>query len=102
MQTKEAATAEKINQKIQLVKGEFTAAEASDVILSLIEEKINFHKVRKLQQWEGNHRFETKLLDSRIDELREEKKVAKEFLDQMKSEGRSMKINGVLEITITD
>ena len=37
-----------IKQKFQLVKGDFTPSEASDVIMSLIDEKINFHQKQRL------------------------------------------------------
>ena len=70
-QTLEKATT--LKQEIQLVKGLFTPSEASDVVLSLIDQKINFHKIQRLQIWEGNHRCETDQLDDRIAELNQEK-----------------------------
>jgi hypothetical protein len=102
METKELVKIEKTKQKIQLVKGEFTPSEASDVVLSLLDEKINFHKIQRLQLWEGNHKYETNQLDGRIKELQEEKRVASEFIENMKSLGRNLNINGILEITIAD
>ena len=45
METKETEQLEKTKQTIQLVKGEFTPSEAAHVIVGLIDEKINFHKI---------------------------------------------------------
>ncbi|MCJ7468168.1 MAG: hypothetical protein MUO53_15930 [Maribacter sp.] len=102
METKELGKTEKTTQIIQLVKGEFTATEASQVIMSLIDEKINFHKIQRLQIWEGNHEYKTDLLDGRIKELVNEKKIASEFMAKTRDLGQKLKINGILEITVSD
>jgi hypothetical protein len=100
METKESTKTEKATQKIQLVKGEFTPSEASHVIVNLIDEKINFHKIQRLQIWEGNHKCKTDQLDGRIKELEEEKRIAKEFINSLRASGQNLKINGVIEITV--
>jgi hypothetical protein len=87
-------------QEIQLVKGEFTPSEASHVISSLIDEKINFHKIQRLQKWEGNHNCNNDELDDRISELEKEKKIAKEFIAIARKQKHNLKITGVLEISI--
>ncbi len=99
METKALNKNEKVSQKIQLVKGEFTPSEASHVIMSLIDEKINFHKIQRLQIWEGNHKCKTGELDGRIKELEKEKEIAREFINQTRDLGKNLKINGILEIT---
>jgi hypothetical protein len=43
MDTNGLTKSEKTN-KISIGKGDFTPSEASDVIMSLIDEKINFHQ----------------------------------------------------------
>ena len=102
METKELIKPEKIKQKIQLVKGEFTPSDASFVIMALIDEKINFHKIQRLQKWEGNHKANTNELDDRITELQKEKEIAREFIDKTRKQKGNLKINGILEITIAD
>lgn len=102
METKELTTPEKINQKIQLVKGDFTPSEALHVIIALIDEKINFHKIQRLQQWEGNHKSNTDELDDRISQLEKEKQAAREFIAKSRLSNSNLKINGVLEITATN
>jgi DNA-binding HxlR family transcriptional regulator len=101
METKELKQTEKSTQKIQLVKGEFTPSEASHIITNLLNDKINFHKIQRLQMWEGNHKCKTNKLDDRIKELEKEKAIAKEFINNIESLGKKLKINGVLEISVT-
>ena len=100
METKELTKAVKSTQKVQLVKGDFTPSEASHVVTSLIDSKINFHKIQRLQIWEGNHRCKTDQLDGRIEELEEEMRVAKEYINKARAKGQNIKINGILEIEI--
>ena len=93
---------ETTTQKVQLVKGEFTPSETYDVLVGLINEKINFHKIQRLQVWEGDHNSDTPNLDGRIMELEEEKMNIKEFISSIRGLGKNLKINGVLEISIVD
>lgn len=101
METKQATKIENATQKIQLVKGDFTPSEASDIIMNLINEKINFHKLQRLQMWEGNHKCSTDQLDGRIGELQKEKEIALEFINSIRGLGKNLKINGTLEIFVS-
>lgn len=89
-------------QKIQLVDGVFTVSEASDVVLSLLNEKINFHKLQRLSLCEGSAQANTKFPDDRITELENEKSIAKEFFAEARAKGITMKIDGILKISIND
>lgn len=92
----------KTKQNIHLVDGSFTPSEASDVIMSLIDQKINFHKLQRLALCEGFYGADTEYPDGRIGELEKEKEIAREFIKQVRNQGKKLKINGVLEITLTD
>ncbi|MBR9844648.1 MAG: hypothetical protein GYB35_00385 [Algicola sp.] len=102
MKTKELTQIEKTTQKIQLVKGEFTPSEASHIVVNLIKEKINFHKIQRLQIWEGNHKCNTDAIDVRIKELEKEKEIAREFINNSRALGQNLKIDGVLKITVAE
>lgn len=86
-------------QKVQLVEGTFTPSEASDVISSLIQEKINFHKLQRLSKCEGNENANCEYPDNRVKELEDEKLIAKEFIKIARKEGSNLRINGVIEIS---
>ena len=87
---------------IQLVKGSFTPSEATDVIFSLIDEKINFHKLQKLTQWEGNHRSKSPQLNNRIEELEQEKETARRIIELARGQGKNVRISGVLKMDLED
>ncbi|NJM78936.1 MAG: hypothetical protein HC854_03650 [Flavobacterium sp.] len=99
METKKIVQLEKKTQQIQLVKGEFTPSEASIVIINLINEKINFHKLQRLQSWESNHNSNTEHIDSRIKELEREKEIAIDFINKTDNNRLNIKVNGILELT---
>lgn len=101
METKEKIEDQKVDQTIQLVKGDFTPLEASHVIIGLIDLKINFHKVQRLQNWEGNHHCETEQLDNRIEELEKEKQIAIDYIKNLRGSGKKLKIDGVLDIRLS-
>jgi hypothetical protein len=70
--------------------------------VNLIDEKINFHKIQRLQIWEGNHKSKTDHLDGRIKELEKEIVIAREFINKARSLGQNLKINGILEINVVE
>lgn len=92
----------KTNQKIQLVDGSFTASEAADVILALLDEKINFHKLQRISWCEGSSDANTQYPDGRIKELENEKKITKEFIANVRNENKRLRISGVLEISLEE
>lgn len=100
MEIKELTQTEQKLQHVDLVKGDFTRMEASHIIGALIDQKINFHKIQRLQHWEGNHGCETRDLDGRIAELEEQKRLAKEFLSKQNQSGCVFNIKGTLEIQV--
>ena len=103
MQTKEMEKAAETLQKVQLVNGVFTPSEAADIIGSLIDEKINFHKIQRLQRWEGNHKCDTGDLNDRITELEQDRAQALEFIARIRKEGgKALRINGILEMSVAE
>ncbi|MBS9462417.1 hypothetical protein KIM67_08350 [Flagellimonas sp. 389] len=89
-------------QKIQLVDGSFTPSEACDVITALIDEKINFHKLQRISWCEGDRDANTKYPDERILELEKEKVIAKEFINSLRNEGKRLRIDGILKISLEE
>ena len=92
----------KTEQKINLVDGTFSPSEASDVIIALLEQKINFHKLQRLSWCEGDKDANTKYPDDRIQELENEKTIAREFIKSVRWEGKRLRISGVLNITLEE
>ncbi|MBV7268004.1 hypothetical protein [Winogradskyella luteola] len=89
----------KTEQKINLVEGMFKPSEASHIINALIDQKINYHKIQRLSLCEGNENCDTTYENSRIQELKQEKEVAKGYIDTARRENYEIVINGTLDIT---
>ncbi|AKA34744.1 hypothetical protein [Flagellimonas lutaonensis] len=87
---------------INLVDGTFTPSEAHDVIQALIDQKINFHKFQRLSWCEGDINADTQYPDGRIAELIEEKKKAKELIAELRKEGKKLRIDGILKISVEE
>jgi hypothetical protein len=88
-----------IIQKVQLVEGQFSPSHANQVITSLLDTKINFHKLIKLSACIGEHEADTEYTDKRIEELQLEKLVAQELIKEARQNGKNIRINGTLELT---
>jgi hypothetical protein len=86
----------------ELVKGQFTASEAMDIVQALFDQKINFHKLQRLSWYEGNVHANTEFPDGRISQLLRDKELAREFLMSHKAEGKKYRIIGNLEIERID
>lgn len=95
-------TETRTTQKINLVDGEFSASEALDVVQSLLNEKINFHKLQRLSWSEGCATADTKYPDERIQELENEKKILKDFIAQIRQHGKKLRIDGTLNISLVE
>jgi hypothetical protein len=100
MEKQKTTTAINKDQEIRLVDGEFTPSEACDIVNSLLEQKINFHKLQRLAMWEGNINANASFPNSRIDELETERNRFKEYMRIAREEGAMLKIKGNLEITL--
>lgn len=89
-------------QYLKLVDGEFTAVQAIDIVSSLVKQKINYHKIENLQEWEKNHKTNPEPFIKRINELKEANESAKQFIIEMKKLGKNIRIKGNLSISVID
>ncbi|MFD0860601.1 hypothetical protein ACFQ1M_00150 [Sungkyunkwania multivorans] len=92
----------KVLHKVQLVDGMFTPSEASDVINNLIDVKINFHKLHRLSMREGDEHCNTSYDDGRLSQLLAEKEEFKAVYREAKLSGKTVRINGIINVEISD
>jgi Na+/H+ antiporter NhaB len=92
----------KDQQTLKLIEGTFTKREALNIINSVVDVKINFHKVHRLSIQEGNENDECKFDNSRIQELMESKKETKAFLRALESKGQNIKITSTVTISLEE
>ena len=89
-------------QTLNLIDGTFTKREALNIINSVVDVKINFHKVHRLSIKEGNENDECKYDSSRIEELMADKKEVKAFLRALESKGQNIKIASTITISLEE
>jgi len=89
-------------QKIDLINGCFTASEANHIINSVLNVKINFHKIQRLSIREGNDEDKCEFDSGRIEELINEQRISKEFFSQARLEGKKLKMTSTIHVEIED
>jgi len=98
----EVKTQKEVNT-VELVKGQFTPSQAREVLVSLLDQKINFHLIEKHQKWEKDHNCDMTDLNKRIEELEEEKRKVKEFLSASDDQDvPTIKLSGNILISYID
>jgi len=84
-------------QKIQLINGEFNPEDAKNIILSLINSKIQYHQ---LEIFSMQERFGIEATHSinRIEELKLTTRDVKEIIREAESLGLKLKVTSIVEI----
>jgi hypothetical protein len=98
---KESNPSIKDHQELELIKGEFSAEDARDILLQLFTDKINYHQARNLSSLE---RF-GKLNDISVRRLPELKFQIQKINDLFKNadlSGATIKIQATVNIEITE
>lgn len=89
-------------QNIDLVKGEFSLNEASEVIMALLDQKLNFHKAKKFQLWTRDNNTDTSTIDNRIAELQQAKAVVRDLLESQKDASKRLYLHAGLDISVIE
>jgi len=96
--TKEKESYKSMVQSINLIEGLFKPSEASDILINMIDKKINFHKLKMIQIFEGNHNDPCEYDHGRIDELRAEKEKLQHIIRQARTSGKKLRIKSEIKI----
>lgn len=89
-------------KKLQLIKGEFTPSDALDMVGAMFDQKINYHKIQRLKNWEYDHQTDLGYLEGRIKELVEEKQKIIDFLGMAQRSGSKVVVNSKVEIALSN
>jgi len=89
------------NQIVQIVDGNFSPTEASDMLNELITSRINFHNIQMLRMWEGNHRYNSNEWDKKMEALEKERAEAIALLAKAKKEGCNVEIIGDIKVRLS-
>jgi hypothetical protein len=83
----------------ELLDGEFSAWEAEKLIVNLLDQKINFHKLRNLSCQEGHGKPDAHSIE-RIKELQESKQSFLAVIKRAKTQRLSLSMNAVVSIEL--
>ena len=95
-------SSKKDTQTLNLIDGTFTKREALNIINSVVDVKINFHKIQRLCKTEGNENDECVYDNTRIQELMADKKATKAFLRALESKGQNIRISSTVTISLEE
>ncbi|MFX0556367.1 hypothetical protein ACOCEA_06190 [Maribacter sp. CXY002] len=93
---------ENSTQSVDLIKGNFTPSEASDLLIAFFEHKINFHKLERLSVYAVHPDGDTEEPSERINELEYDKNIVKDFISLARRDGKNLKINSSIVLVIED
>lgn len=91
----------KKNEKLTLIKGDFSVNEATEILMSMFSSKINFHNI---QNWSSQERFgkDDAIAQKRIPELRNEMKKLEEFLSEVKARNKKLAVSSEINISLLE
>lgn len=87
-------------EHIKLINGVFSPAEAADVLLTLINDKIKFHVVQSLNLRRG-YNENTDESELRILQLKEAKEIVKSMVINARNKDYEVSINSDITIKLT-
>jgi hypothetical protein len=89
----------KNDEKHILIKGKFSAMDAKEVLLSLINHKINFHELKNFSAQERFGKIDNRSLE-RVKDLREMKTRVLAIIDEAERENKNLKIDSLVKISL--
>lgn len=85
---------------IELANEKLPPKEAIELIEALVGERIQWHKIHMLRQWESNHQFDAAPFDQKMHELRAQKQHAKDFISEAREQGIHVELSARIEIRL--
>lgn len=83
----------------KLIKGSFSPIDAKDILLNMVDSKINFHKIKSLSSLVRWNQPSQKS-EQRIKELKEAKEQILALIEKAEKEGCSLKIESTINLSL--
>jgi len=100
--SKKVKKSKNVQQEIKLIDGTFNPSEAADIIDSILDVKINHHKLKRLSITEGNAKDLCEYDNNRINELIDAKLDAKLYFKDARLKNKKLTIESTVTIKIED
>jgi hypothetical protein len=88
-----------ITETIELIKGTFPPDEAREILLQLLDSKINFHNRRNFSSRERFGKADP-YSEQRLEHLTESRKKVLTLVSKSTDEGKTITINSTIEINV--
>ncbi len=90
-----------LNQNLSLVKGTFTAEEAREILMALIQSKLKFHNLKNLRSYEQSGKADP-TSENRIQELEEVREDVLELIKHATKTDQQLQIDSKVNITLEE
>jgi hypothetical protein len=84
--------------QFELIQGEFTPDDAQDIVINLIQKKINFHSTRNFGNFIRFGSADEEWSLKRIADLKQSEEEIRKLINQAKKEGKNLKIQSNISI----
>lgn len=89
----------KQDEIVELIKGEFTSAQALEILSNIFNTKIHFHQMKNFSSMERIGK-EDEIAIARLPELKRELKRTIAFLETPEFKGKKIKVHSQISITV--
>ena len=90
----------KTNESIKLIDGLYSPEKAKEILVNVINSKIQFHALQSLSAWEKNG-YKDLEVNKRLLELKESKEYILTLFDQLDDSINCVEMKASIEITFT-
>ncbi len=87
--------------EIELINGDFSADDTRDLLLNIIANKIQFHAVKSIENWEKNT-LSDKKSNQRIEELQQSRAEILSMLNQSMENDSRFRIHAIIQLVKID
>jgi hypothetical protein len=85
---------------IQLVHEKLRPEDALEMISTLVADRIRFHNIQMLRQWERNHRFDSTPHDRKMAEINAQKQSVKALIAEAEKAGYHLEVKTNIEVRL--
>jgi len=95
----ERSNTNQMTENVTFIDGQFSPAEAADILFSIINDKIKFHTVKSLNLSHGEQGT-NRNSEERIRQLKEAKKIIEQSVLKAHRDGFELEVNSTIEIKL--
>lgn len=87
-------------EEMKFITEDFAPSDARELVNTILDRYSNFYKLQYITQWEKDHGTDKASFDNKVNEIQEQKKQLNEIIALARQEGKSVQVEGKIELTI--